>query len=373
MGSKRATDDDYVMQPMFTYLGNKRSLLPFIRQAVEQVLAETGRPLRSLDAFSGSTVVSRMLAGYCSHLYTNDLEPYAREAARCFLERPTEEQRARVLAHLAEMNAMTAFEPGVLANNYAPERSDDVQEGERCFFTRENAERADTWRAYVELRVAPDVRHWCIVPIMVQMSARANSYGHFKAFVKDRKNVGSFQTLGRRATAPMELSPPVFNPSSCAVECFQQDAVELVRNWAREPLDLIYLDPPYGASVEYAAFYFLHNVLLSNECPRNVNAVTGLPKERHKSAFNSRTAAAPAMAALLAACIAVARVTLLSYSDDHDTISKSQWRTILEPYDVQVLQQEYLRYGANRGAEPEGNRTTVKEQLFIIRAKQAAH
>ena len=38
MATKRNADDDYVMQPMFTYLGNKRGLLDFIRQGVEQVL-----------------------------------------------------------------------------------------------------------------------------------------------------------------------------------------------------------------------------------------------------------------------------------------------------------------------------------------------
>ena len=53
MAEKRGADDAYVMQPMFTYLGNKRKLLSFLREAVEEVAREVGGPLRALDAFCG--------------------------------------------------------------------------------------------------------------------------------------------------------------------------------------------------------------------------------------------------------------------------------------------------------------------------------
>jgi adenine-specific DNA-methyltransferase len=374
MGTKRPADDDYVMQPMFTYMGNKRSLLPFIRQAVESVCAEIGRPIRALDLFCGSTVVARMLAAYCSELHTNDLEPYSCAAANCFLQQPTDEQRERVTAHLAAMNALTVFSPGITCDMYAPQDTNDVQPNERCFFTRENAMRVDTWRKYVEDHVEDDVKSWCLVPILVQMSIRANSMGHFKSFLKSKDNVGSFDPVGKRATDPMVLLGPVFNPSTCKVTCHNEDAVSLMARFATaheatKPFDLIYLDPPYTASVEYGAFYFLLNVVLSNVRPTIVNKVTGLPKERVKSDFNSKLAVS-AMQTLVDRCVASSLVTLVSYNDE-GIVTAEDWNRILEPYDAQLLERDYKRYGSNRGVEKQGSRTEVKERLYVIRAKTA--
>ena len=354
---------------MFTYLGNKRKLLSFLREAVEEVAREVGGPLRALDAFCGSTVVSRMLAAHCSELHANDMERYAYVAAKCFLEQPTEDQRERILAHLSAMNALDEYQPGIITEAYAPADTNNVQLGERCFFSHENALRVDTWRRYVEDRVEEDVRAWCLCPILIQMSLRANTYGHFKAFSKDKNNVGSFEKVGSRATDPMVLEPPVFNPNQCEVTCHNEDAVTLLGRFAgreEKPFDLIYCDPPYNAH-EYCAFYFLHNVVINNVMPTNVNAVTGLPKVRSKSDFNSKKAI-DAMEKLLRLCVSASRFTLISYNDE-GIVTPAEWAKLLEPYDYVAVEQEYNRYAANRGAEEEGSRTEVKERLYRVSAK----
>jgi adenine-specific DNA-methyltransferase len=339
------------------------------------VHAEIGGPIRALDLFCGSTVVSRMMAAYCSELHTNDLEPYSCAAAECFLKQPTIEQEKRVVAHLTTMNELTVFIPGIICDMYAPQDTNNLQPDERCFFTRENALRVDTWRKYVEEHVEDDVKPWCLIPILIQMSIRANSMGHFKSFVKKKDNIriGSFDAVGKRTTDPMKLIVPVFNPSKCDVTCHNDDAVSLISRFstkeAKKPFDLIYLDPPYTASVEYAAFYFLHNVVLSNVRPTNFNKVTGLPKYRVKSAFNSKDAV-KAMKTLIEGCVASSMVTLVSYNDE-GIIKAEEWRRILEPYDAKLLERDYNRYGSNRGVEAEGSRTEVKEQLYVIRAKKS--
>ena len=370
MAEKRRADDDYVMQPMFTYLGNKRKLLPFIRKAVEDVVQDVGRPLRALDAFCGSTVVSRMLASYCTEIHTNDLEMYSYVAAKCFLERPSDEQQKRIINHLAAMNSITEYRPGVITGSYAPDDTQNIRPGERCYFTHENALRVDTWRQYVEDRVEEDVRSWCLCPILIQMSLRANTYGHFKAFSKDKNNVGSFVKVGARATDPMVLEAPVFNPNQCTVTCHNEDAVTLLARLAghkEKPFDLIYCDPPYN-SHEYCAFYFLHNVVIQNALPANVNAVTGLPKERHKSDFNGKKAI-DAMRKLLELCVSASRITLISYNDE-GIIKPDDWAQLLEPYDHTMVEKDYNRYASNRGVEEEGSRTEVKERLYRVSAKR---
>lgn len=356
---------DFVLQPMFTYLGNKRKLLDFIEKTVIEVKELLGNKekIRILDGFTGSTVVARMLASHASELHTNDLELYSLVAAKCFLEHPTDEQSERVRAHLERMNALTEFTPGIITDMYAPSDTQNVQAGERCFFTHENALRVDTWRRYVEDHVEEDIKHWCLCPVLIQMSLKANTYGHFKAFSKNSENIGSFEKCGDRVTAPMVLQVPIFNPNACAVHCHHQSTNDLLERMPNNSIDLIYLDPPYNEH-EYSAFYFLHNVVCKNERPVNVNAVTGLPKERVKSAYNNRIEAARAMRQLLEHCTRVARYTLISYNDE-GIIGHAGWLAILEPYTVRRIEHPYTRYSANTKKEKEG-RKEVMELLYLI-------
>ena len=363
-------DEAYVLQPMFTYLGNKRKLLGAIDQAATLVREQLGgRRLRVMDAFSGSTVVARLLAAHASELHANDMEPYAHLAACCFLGAPTEEQRGRIAAHLAAMNALTVFAPGLVATHYAPRDTSSVQPGERAFFTRENAERVDTWRAYVEEHVQADVRPWVLCPVLVQMSLRANTMGHFKAFCKDKDNLGSFARVGKRALDAMVLVPPVYNPHPCAVTCTCRDANALLDSFEGR-LDLIYLDPPYNGH-EYGAFYFLHNIVIDNRVPADVNLVTGLPKKRARSAYNKPGEALATMRKLLARCVAVSAYTLISYNDE-GFITAAQWAQLLAPYAVHTWVVDHRRYSANRGVEAAGARTRVNEQLFLVSAGAGA-
>jgi adenine-specific DNA-methyltransferase len=361
--------DPYVFQPMFTYLGNKRKLIANIEQVVETVKARLGLPaLKTLDGFTGSTVVARMLAKHSSEIHTNDLEYYSLIAAKCFLERPTAEQEARVRAHIERMNALYPTVTGIVTDMYAPRDTENVQPGERCFFTHENAMRIDTWRRYIADHVEPDVFHWCLCPILIQMALKANTYGHFKAFSKN-DGVGTFQRCGDRVKEAMVLEVPIFNPNSCQVSCHQLSTNDLLKQIPEGSLDLVYLDPPYNEH-EYAAFYFLHNVVARNERPTNVNVTTGLPKVRHKSDYNHKTKAVEAMRDLIDRCVRVAKYTLVSYNDE-GLVPLADWNAILEPYNVERIDIPYSRYAAN-SKKDDGGRKEVVEFLYLISSKNEA-
>ena len=57
----KTENPSFLREQLVTYIGNKRALLEPIRGAVQEVCERYDRPLRVLDAFSGSGVVSRML------------------------------------------------------------------------------------------------------------------------------------------------------------------------------------------------------------------------------------------------------------------------------------------------------------------------
>ena len=354
---------EYINQHMFTYLGNKRKLLGGIEAVVLEVKNMLGKDkIRVLDGFTGSTVVARMLAGHASELHANDLELYSYIAAKCFLEKPTYEQTCRIAQHILNMSE-ASLTPGFITEMYAPKDTQNIQQGERCFFTHENALCIDTWRNYIDRHVEEDIKHWCLCPILTQMSLRANTYGHFKAFSK-RDDIGTFELCGERVTVPMRLHQVIYNPHDCQVFCHNESTNDLLEKLPKDSLDLIYLDPPYNEH-EYGAFYFLHNVVCKNERPVNVNAVTGLPRERTKSAYN-KSQATEAMRSLLGRCVKVSRYTLVSYNDE-GIITPADWDSILAPYKVRNFARTYTRYSSNTKKEKEG-RKQVQELLYLISA-----
>ena len=355
----------YIHQPMYTYLGNKRKLLDGIVASVNDVKKRLGKEkLRLMDGFAGSTVVSRALMDHASELHSNDLELYSYLAANCFLKSPTYAQQARIRHHVYVMNNLRFNVSGIVSELYAPADTENIQRGERCFFTHENAMRIDTWRNYIDVSVEPELRDWCLVPVLVQMAIHANSMGHFRAFIKDKNDVGTFSTSGR--IDPLVLVCPVWYPNYVDVYTHNMSTNDLLKTMPNDSLDLIYFDPPYNHH-EYGAFYFLLNVVAKNEAPTNVNAVTGLPKDRIKSDYNSKKGACDAMKDLLTESTRVSRYVLISYSDE-GIIGDADWQKILEPYNVERQTRTYQRY-TGRGTKTGEGRGEVEELLYLITRK----
>ena len=76
----------YLTEQLITYIGNKRSLLPFIKQGIEFVQKDLNKDLlHCFDVFSGSGIVSRFLKSFAASVTTNDLETYARIISSCYL------------------------------------------------------------------------------------------------------------------------------------------------------------------------------------------------------------------------------------------------------------------------------------------------
>ena len=76
----------YLTEQIITYLGNKRSLLDFIGNAIKLIQSELGKDkLDIFDVFSGSGIVSRYFKRYANNLYVNDLEDYAYTINKCYL------------------------------------------------------------------------------------------------------------------------------------------------------------------------------------------------------------------------------------------------------------------------------------------------
>lgn len=358
--------EEYIHQPMLTYLGNKRKLLDFIEEQVVTVKKNLNKDkLRIIDGFSGSSVVARMLSTHASELHTNDIEMYSDVCASCYVKQPTEAQRETIAGHIETMNELAEKGPyfeGIMTKYYAPEITENPKPGEVCFFTHENALRIDTLRDYIENKVEDDLKYWCLGPLLIQASIHSNTMGHLSSFLKTN-GVGDFHKTAshwNRVSKPIKLDCPIWSPEPCKVECHNESTNELVKK-IEGPFDLIYYDPPYNNN-EYSHKYFLLNVIVTNKKAKKWMEVTHMPssEERNHSAYCKEASALKAMKELIEDSFKISKYILISYNDE-GVISAENWTKMLEPYKYTKVQKEYKRM-----VDHNGHVGMVYEILYLV-------
>ena len=365
------TSDTFTYQSMLTCIGNKRKLIPHIFEIVDNLRNRLQKPkLAIMDAFTGSGVVIRGLMSLCDQVYTNDLEQYAHIMSRCFLETPTTEVQARIAAHIDEMNRVAATGPyrldGPISRLYAPQNTDDIKVGERCFYTRENALIIDTLRQYIADSVEPELHNYLLAPLLIKASIHTNTAGVFKGFYKDGE-LGCFGGKGKNALSrimnPIRVEIPTWSSTIVSkVQCCCGDIGDVIKTQIPPTLDVIYLDPPYNQH-PYGSNYFMLNVIIENREPIALSRVSGIPTNWNKSAYNSRKTAVNAMRELLANATSKSAFVVLSYNNE-GIIEAEDWTQIFEPYMVEKREIDYDTFKGSRNLQNRSNK--VVEIMYII-------
>lgn len=374
-----ATAEQYFSRQLITYLGNKRALIPVLREQITAVSQRLGgKPLTALDLFSGSGLVSRILQPYCVWLGANDLESYARVISECYLRPPSIEEWQLLSETVHSLNreaSSGAYLPGFIQDLYAPADEENILPQDRVFYSRDNARRLDFFRQ--KIAELPDsLQPQLLAPLLAAASIHVNTAGVFKGFYKDRKTkIGRFGGSGENALArilkPIELQLPFHLKPEYHLETavFQRDANSLLRQWPQlskargfpEKLDLIYLDPPYNQH-PYGSNYFMLNLLVHYQPPTEISAVSGIPKDWNRSGYNVKRQAAELLAEVIA--LAPADFILLSFNAE-GYISIGQIREILNDYGR--LQEAAVDYPVYRGSRNLRDRSLqVKEHLFLL-------
>jgi len=309
-----------------------------------------------------------MLTSHCSELWCNDVEAYAANAATCFIKPLSVEAQKEVKRHIEAINSSDAQTEGVVCQLYSPRVTDSIQPNERAFFTRENALRIDSARAYIEAHVARELQPYCLTPLMVKMTTHSNTFGHFKGFLR-KNGVGMWSKATEKPLLmkPVLLETPVFNPHDVLVHVTNMDALLCVAQLP-DDLDVIYLDPPYD-SCSYSTMYHLLNTVTNNLVPREVSDIGGVPKDKYSSPFCSKKSCREALKSLLHACVCKSTTTILSYSTK-GLISQHDLETdILSPYAWTLETRSRKRGGGYNNADKS---VKVTELLYVIKALSGA-
>ena len=360
-------DAAYLQDQLLTYLGNKRSLLSHLGDAVTKVKARLGKDrLRILDAFSGSGVTARFFKRHAEYLAANDLETYAALMSRCYLRNRGEvdlDRLARLARHLNDQVDSSSLPRGFFEELYAPADENNIQLGERVFYTRPNARRLDNYRRLLDT-LSPGDQFMLLGPLLSEASVHANTAGVFKGFYKDRvTKIGSFGGTNadalKRITGDITLSAPVLSRFECAIDVFQEDANEVVRRL--RGLDLAYFDPPYNQH-PYGSNYFMLNLLASYERPTQVSTVSGIPTNWRRSDYNVRSRSFALVADLVEQVDA--KFILVSFNGE-GFIKPAAIRTLLEQLGpVDTIELPYPTFRGSRNLRQRN--IQVSEHLFLV-------
>ncbi|WP_219844426.1 DNA adenine methylase [Microbacterium sp. MYb66] len=360
-------DPEFLSRQLITYLGNKRALGKHLARAVGTVRERLGgRPLRTVDLFSGTGYVARFLKQHSSRVIANDLELYSYEVNRCFLTNREDAPLDELAAVIDRLNRDAdggASHPGFFAELYSPADDQDIQPGERAFYTNENARRLDFFSQEVA-ELPEHLRHLVLGPLLSRASMHANTSGVFKGFYKDKHTgIGKFGGAAgdalKRILEPIRLEMPTLSRFSTATEVMQSDANAAVE--ALDEQDLVYLDPPYNQH-PYGSNYFMLNLVARYEAPAEVSAVSGIPTDWNRSGFNVRKRSFPLLADIVAT--APARFLLVSFNAE-GYVATEELRGEMERHGT--VEEVVIPYNTFRGSRNLRDRDVhVNEHLFLL-------
>lgn len=362
-------NDAFFQEQLITYLGNKRSLLPFLNRGIETVKKQLNKEkLRAMDGFAGSGVVSRLLKFHCSDLVVNDLERYSYLVNKCYLSNPNEVDIDYIRNTIHNFNSVADKDliAGFITSNYAPDDDNDIKANERVFYTNRNARFLDTIKRKIYSDVPEDMQHFFLAPLIVQASIHTNTSGVFKGFHK-KDGIGHFGGKGENALtrikADIKLDVPTLRNTDCNVTIFQQDINELVKK--DTIFDLVYYDPPYNQH-PYGSNYFMLNILADKAEVIDIqNGVSGIAENWNRSAYNKRIQAIEAMDDLIKNT--KAKYILISYNNE-GIIPYDDFLNILKKYgETTLLEQDYNTYRGSRNLN--ARNIKVKELLWILKKK----
>lgn len=357
---------NFLTEQIITYLGNKRTLLPFIENEIQLIQKELSKnKLVTVDLFSGSGIVARLLKQYSSTLITNDLEKYNSIINKCYLTNKEDfDDKKYNYYYKLLCERLNTLQPGIITRLYAPVDDNNIQSGERVFYTHENAMIIDTIRTFID-EIEDDMKIYFLAPLIYEASVHTNTSGVFKGFYKDsRTGIGKFGGNGENALSriksKIELPKPIFSEYSCISNVYQQDSNKLVKNLKN--LDIVYIDPPYNQH-PYGSNYFMLNLIVDNIEPTKISEISGIPNNWNRSDYNKKQKVYQTFDDLIKNIDS--KYIIISYNSE-GFISFEKMLTILKKYGK--VKTTEIKYNTFRGSRNLKERDIyVNEYLFILR------
>jgi len=357
---------EYLTSQLITYIGNKRALLDFIGLGIDKVRRKTNKArLKIFDVFSGSGIVARYCKQFSELLVVNDLENYSSVINSCYLSNESELDIPFLRDCHRELTSLANRElvKGIISLLYAPADDTNINPGERVFYTTRNAMYIDTVRQLIDT-IPFELTKYFLAPLLSEASVHVNTAGIFKGFYKNRSTgVGQFGGKSRNAleriTGDIHLPFPVFSNFDCETVIFNGDANKVIADVPE--VDIAYLDPPYNQH-PYGSNYFMLNLILDYEVPKNTSMVSGIPENWNRSDYNKGSTAFRSLSELVGNI--KSKYVLISFNSE-GFIGVERMRDMLQKMGkVEILETKYNAFRGSRNLS--GRETHVREYLFVL-------
>jgi len=389
-------DEPYLKTQIITYMGNKRKIIPYINDIINEIKKELPpNKLTIADGFSGSGIVSRLFTYHASELYVNDLAGYSETLNKCYLSSPSKKEFENI--ERTVNNANTYVEQQMKNNKnkipsnlsyiskyWAPSEDDGfkgLHSNERAYFTTKNGKRIDYYMQFINT-IEPNYKPYLLAPLIVSCSIHNNTNGLFGAFYKDEDgDVGMYGGKNgvdyKRITQPITIDFPVLNNKSVVnkINIDKLDTNSWIKNIKqkllknkKQPLDIVYYDPPYNKH-SYHTYYFLLDIINNWNVDEPIpDTYRGQPKNWVKSNYNSSTHAKKTFTELLENTYA--KYIIISYNNC-GIIPLDELDKILDKFgEVIKIPIEHKTYNKLKGLSSykrTGEYKNVKEFIWVIK------
>lgn len=361
-------NEKYLSEQLITYLGNKRNLLSFINNSIDDIKLELDlEKLTFFDGFAGSGIVSRFFKRHASKIYSNDLEKYSYLVTKAYLTNQSEVDFDELKKCLDYIN-INKFVPkdgvGLIEKLYAPKNTFSPQRGERCFYTNENAKIIDNIRRRIS-DLSPVCQDLFLANLLHKASVHTNTSGVFKGFYKSKTTgIGKFGGEGEnslsRIMGEINLDLPILSNYECDYQVFRDDIMNVVSGLPK--VNVAYYDPPYNQH-PYSSNYHVLNTILEYKEPKVISEVAGIRADWNKSDYNYKSKASQSLNTLIEHTNA--DFILLSYNNE-GIIPESEIVKILSEYGVlEIKTQEYSAFRGSRNLSKRSS--TVQEYLYVLK------
>lgn len=348
------------------YIGSKLSLLDFIEDSINQVVAKKD-DLIFCDLFAGTGAVGVHFKKLGYKIIANDIQYYSYVLNRHYIGNHSplkfekllpkieklkdikiSERKNYVCLYLENLNGLNGF----VANNYSPSGKDG-----RMYFTIENAQKCDAIREQIEQwyandNLTEDEYYFLLATLLESIDKSANTASVYGAFLKSFK---------KSAQKNLVMKPLPLYENDKDHEVYNSDVKDLIK--LIKP-DILYLDPPYNTR-QYSANYHVLETIARNDKP-SVKGKTGLRDwSDQKSDYSSKANVKQAFSELIDN--AKAKYIFLSYNNE-GLLSLEDIKTIMSTRgEYGFFAKGYGRFKADNGREYSANKTT--EYLHYVACK----
>ncbi|MCG9652618.1 DNA adenine methylase [Vibrio vulnificus] len=248
------------------YMGSKEKLLTFIEDAMRHYFGERYSEINTFfDCFSGSGRVANHFKNQFS-VTTNDKKFFTKVINNAFLNnKHSSEHFKPLIDHLNNLDEEYFYKTdGFFTQTYSMNHNVNGtlhEDGTRKLFLTKNGRKIDMIRHRIDEmfdagEIDQEAKDVLIVCLMRAISLVQNAGGHQNSYYSEWKD---------KAFKDLVLTYPTIEPSVNTHKHFNADIEDVIENVES---DVIYIDPPYGSTVPYSAYYHLYNTVAENSRPQ---------------------------------------------------------------------------------------------------------